>query len=146
MFMKSKIFFLRTAVIVGFFLLIILPVEGNAGVWGMDCHMWRKFDNTDHRLYLNGLMDGLIFSKNTIQGEEISDTSIEHFIKSVDQFCGNYANELIPVPFALKVISMKLKGVDDESIQKELENLRRLFYAVRKDHIKEGRPKAAPGK
>jgi len=141
MFMKSKIFFLRTAVIIGFSPMIILPAQGNTSVWGMNCYMWRQFDNTERVLYLQGLMDGLIFSKNTIQGEKISsDSSIDHLVKSVGQFCGNYANEFIPVPFALKVISMELKGVDDESIQKELENLRRLFYAIRKKSTQQSAP------
>ena len=136
--MKSKNFLLITAVIVGFSLMSIPTAQGKTGVFAMDCYLWRMVegDGPDFNLlYIHGLIDGLYFSGLTIQGQKIlTESSQEHLKKSVDQFCEDYANEFIPIPFALKVITMKFKGVDDAAIQKELEKLRRTWYALRKEN------------
>ena len=84
-------------------------------------------------MYVSGLLDGLVFGDKKIQGEAISyDTSYEHLIKALDHFYADYKNELIPVPFALKIISIELAGRSKAEIDKQLEWLRKLFLDAQK--------------
>lgn len=144
MFMRSNTFFLKTAVIIGLSLAFILPAQSGVKNFGMGCAVWQKIqeeiDDGGYwsEMYLQGLLDGLVFSKFKVQGQKIlTETTLEHLKESVDQFCEDSTNAFIPIPFALKIITMKFKGVDDASIQKELEKLRRIWYAIRKENTQD---------
>ena len=89
---------------------------------------WRDFDRPSKLLYVQGVMDGLLFAHGKVGGVEIAyETSIEHLVDSLDQFYSDYLNELIPVPFALKVISLELSGTSKLVVEKELASLRQQF-------------------
>ncbi len=94
---------------------------------------WRKVGNLAKTLYVQGVLDGLIFADSKVQGVEISyKTSLEHLVNALDQFYADYKNEMIPVPFALKVISLELSGAPKSVVNEELERLRQLFYEMKK--------------
>jgi hypothetical protein len=83
----------------------------------MSGERWRTFEKLEKTFYVQGILDGLIFAESKIQGVKISyKTSIEHFLKALYQFYTDYKNELIPVPFALKVISRELNGTPQSEI------------------------------
>lgn len=119
----------------------IRTAEAEITVWGLRGGLWGKLHSSIKTMYLQGLLDGLAFANSEVQGEKISKaTSHEHLVKALDQFYTDYRNELIPVPFALKVISMELAGRENLEIDKELESLRRQFLDIQKKKAKQGAP------
>jgi hypothetical protein len=119
----------------------IRTAEAEITVWGLRGGLWGKLDSSIKYMYLQGLIDGLAFANDEVQGEKISKrTSHEHLIKALDQFYTDYRNELIPVPFALKVISMELAGREKLEIDIELELLRRKLLEIQKKKAKQGAP------
>ncbi|MDP3014102.1 MAG: hypothetical protein Q8M92_07675 [Candidatus Subteraquimicrobiales bacterium] len=116
-----------------FILVLSTSIHAGVSVWWMRGEGWRTFEKPEKTLYVQGILDGLIFAEGKIQGVKISyKTSLEHFIKALDQFYADYKNELIPVPFALKVISLQLNGTPQSAINEELQRLRQHFHKLKK--------------
>lgn len=114
----------------------------HAGItlWGLRGELWGKATSAEKTIYVQGLMDGLIFAGNKVQGESIIEsTSVEHLIKGLDAFYADFKNALIPVPFALKVISLELQGREKPEIEKQVGALRKQFAEPKKTD-----PKQAP--
>lgn len=119
----------------------IRTAEAEITVLGLRGGLWGKLHSFEKTMYLQGVLDGLVFANSEVQGEKISKTtSYEHLLKALDQFYTDYRNELIPVPFALKVISMELAGREKVEIDKELESLRRQFLDIQKRKVHQGAP------
>ena len=119
--------------IVGLAVLLSCPIaSSDIGVWGVRGQVWAMLSDIEKNMYVAGVMDGLIFAKGNVQGVEISyDTSSQRLRSAIDQFYADYRNELIPVPFALKVISLELAGTPETIVDKELESLRQQFVRTK---------------
>ena len=101
-------------------LLIILSVQVQAEikVFGMKAYPWNKFSKNDKIMYVQGIFDGLIFSRVTINETKIStDLSIEQYIFAIDKFYLDYKNALIPVPFILRIITLEINGYSENEIK-----------------------------
>ena len=125
----------RYVILLFTFFMLVLPTSVHAGVsvWWMSGEAWRAFEKLEKTFYVHGILDGLIFAERKIQAVEISyKTSVEHLLEALDQFYTDYKNELIPVPFALKVISMELNGTPQSEINEELQRLRQQFHESQK--------------
>ena len=125
----------RYVILLFTFFMLVLPTSVHAGVsvWWMKGEAWRAFEKLEKTFYVHGILDGLIFAESKIQAVEISyKTSVEHLLEALDQFYTDYKNELIPVPFALKVISMELNGTPQSEISEELQRLRQQFHESQK--------------
>ncbi len=114
-------------------------------VWGTRGEVWKKLQGFEKWLYIQGLLDGLVFSGNKIHGVEIQpksnqdpQESLNHIKMAIDQFYDDYRNVQIPVPFALKVISMEMKGESRKSIEDELTKLRKTFYELDQKNAAKG--------
>jgi len=107
---------------------MIFSLHAQAGVtfFGVTAEFWNKIDEVDKFLYVQGIFDGLIFSRLDINGVSIStDLSLEQYIHAIDEMYSDYRNALIPVPIIIKVISMELNGTPKDVIESELSDQRR---------------------
>ena len=103
---------------------------------------WREFTEIDETIgdvvkqaYLKGLYEGLqvgtVFaSEEGLKKEYYQDTTREHLVRALDQFYQDYRNEQVPAVFALRVISMELKGEPKEEIDAELRRMRQVMSDV----------------
>ena len=124
---------IRLSIAGAFLLLVSGSLAAQTSVWWMRGEGWRTFEKPEKSLYVQGVLDGLIFADSKVQGVKISyDTSLEHLVIALDQFYSDYRNELVPVPFALKVISQELSGISQSVIDQEITSLRQQFKALQK--------------
>lgn len=127
---KSAKHVLQMSIIISVIFLIEIPTAtSKMGIMGVRGLHWQKLDNNQKLLFLSGLFDGLYFADNKIDDEKVEfNTSLDHISRAIDQFYEDYRNELIPVSYSIKVISMELSGKSSEAIEKEIKLLRKLFY------------------
>ncbi len=109
-------------------ILLCTNVFADVGVWGTSAKVWSLFSDFQKTVYVQGIMDALIFSDGRIEGVDITyETSIDHLTSALDEFYDDYRNHRIPVPYALKVISMEMAGASSSDVEVELRNLRKQF-------------------
>ena len=118
-----------------------LDEEGNSS--GANWREFTKIDETMGELvkqsYLKGLYEGLqvgtVFtSEDGLKKEYYLDTTREHLVRALDQFYQDYRNEQVPAVFALRVISMELKGEPKEEIDAELRRMRQVMsHSLQRD-------------
>lgn len=110
---------------------LVLPSASFAqgSFFWMRCAAWSDpvFGSGDKQLYISGLRDGLIFSEMNIQDVAVPSMSIQETLRAVEDLCSDVANMNVPVPFILKVSAMRINGLDEDSVQLELQRLRRQF-------------------
>jgi hypothetical protein len=95
----------------------------------MRCQAWSDpvFNNGDKQLYISGLRDGLLFAESSIQEVKIPSMTIDATVRAVNDLCNDPGNMMLPVPFIIKIVAMKVGGTKEETIQLELEGRRLQF-------------------
>ena len=93
------------------------------------CNNWSSQLNDFERwLYMNGLLDGLLFNNLEIQEIRLPEMlSTGDAVQHVNWLCTDPANTNIPIPFVLKVAAMRAHGLRQDLIDNELSRLRALF-------------------
>jgi|GEM_PF-6582896 len=100
--------------------------------FGLDGRSWLGLNDLpdegklEKLLLVRGIYDGLMFGQSVILDFYYTKTSYEHLMRALDQFYGDYRNEKILVVYALRVISMELKGASKGEVELELSKLRRM--------------------
>ena len=127
--MKNKI---KTLVII-ISILTIFPAYGNKLFW-IKADAWNNLlDYPQKTMFIAGVLDGLIFAEESVQEEFSFTISHKVYIKGLDKFYSDYRNEFIPAVFAMKIVSMELKGLSDEKIQERIRSLRDQFHETEKE-------------
>ncbi|GMQ79290.1 MAG: hypothetical protein BMS9Abin02_1865 [Anaerolineae bacterium] len=105
-----------------------LPAQAGVTFFGMKAETWNKLDKADKFLYVQGLFDGLVFSKFKIHGVRIStEISIDQYIHAIDDIYSDYRNSLIPAPFVLKIVTLEVDGLQKDKMESEILNYRKRF-------------------
>lgn len=111
---------------------------------GEDGELWNKFNGKEKIFYVIGFKAGMIYFWNSIaedpeiKAQKLEVKMVKHFIdldakaivNILDDFYGDYGNIMIPIPYALGIIKMKIDGASKEEIESEVkilkESLRKL--------------------
>ena len=110
---------------------------GATTVWWVRGEAWGNLGKGDKSLYVQGVLDGLVFAGGKIEDVVISyKTSTRDLVAALDTFYEDQKNELIPVPFALKITSMEISGVEKLKVDAELEKMRKYFYEQVKEALR----------
>jgi|GEM_PF-2861883 sugar-specific transcriptional regulator TrmB len=110
-------------------------------VWGIRGEMWDKvMSESDKRFYIQGMLDALIAAEEYSKKPISYSTSIENYIKALDQFYNDYRNELIPVFWGLRIVSLELKGSSQIEVDQELRDLRKRFHKIAEEMSHEKDP------
>ncbi len=110
------------------FLLMTTTANAGAGLWGLRGELWQQSNESQKFMYVQGMLDGLIFSEFTIHGTKVT-TSIDslQYTKAIDALYADYRNQLIPVPFLMRIITLELSGEKSSTIDEELTSYRAKF-------------------
>jgi hypothetical protein len=135
--MKKQVRKSVTAILIlaGLFLLSDAAVSHAASVWWVRGGAWNTImTDSEKRFYIQGLLDGLIVEKSIEISYKISyEISLDNCRKALDQFYKEYKNELIPAFWAVRIVSMELRGVSKETIEAELRALRSQFHKLQEE-------------
>jgi len=106
-----------------------LRAESKVKVWGMRGTAWKQCSDTEKTVYLQGVLDGLMFADFKVEGEPVpASISLGRIAKGVEAFYTDDRNQHVPVIFTLKLISMELSGKSKADLVCELTNLRERFH------------------
>ena len=110
------------------FFLMTTTANAGASLWGIRGELWQKNNEFQKFMYVQGVLDGLVFSEFTIHETKVT-TSIDslQYVKAIDTLYGDYRNQLIPVPFLMRIITLELNGEEKNIIEKELTSYRAYF-------------------
>lgn len=95
----------------------------------MNSEHWDGFPRFQKFLYLTGVFDGLLFTKNNVIYDVKINTEVseQQYVDAIDVLYSDYKNALIPVPFLLAVISLELSGASEEEVEALLQRLRKTW-------------------
>lgn len=112
------------------FLLLLFTSNSYAGInfFGMNGKMWNGFSHDGKLAYTQGVFDGLVFSKFNIHGTEINTkTDINKYVSELDLLYKDNRNLLIPAPFLLRIVTLKINGTNNAAVKHALEAYRVKF-------------------
>jgi len=75
-------------------------------------------------LLLKGIVEGIAFGRSPDSTEYYLNTSFDFYIQALDQFYSDYKNRKIYIVWAMRVISLEIKGIPKEEIETHLARLR----------------------
>lgn len=95
--------------------------------FGTQCLTWSHvFDDDLRRLYMRGLIDGMVFSGFEMEGVSVIGVSIEEAERGISWLCDDPVNISVPIPLLLKVAVMRAKGYSQGAIDSELSRAREI--------------------
>ncbi len=110
------------------FILMTTTANAGASLWGIRGELWQKNSEFEKFLYVQGVLDGLVFSDFTINDTKLT-TNIDalQYVKAINKLYEDYRNTLIPVPFLMRIVTLQINGDDDSAIEDELKTYRAKF-------------------
>jgi hypothetical protein len=98
--------------------------------FGLDGRIWNMLKEPDDVLQkmaiVRGIYDGLMFGHSPDINLYYTKTSLDHLVKALDQFYQDYRNEKVLIVWALRVVSMELRGESKDAVDSELRRVRKL--------------------
>jgi hypothetical protein len=98
--------------------------------FGLDGRIWNMLKEPDSVLQkmaiVRGIYDGLMFGHSPDINLYYTKTSLDHLVKALDQFYQDYRNEKVLIVWALRVVSMELRGESKDAVDSELRRVRKL--------------------
>lgn len=98
--------------------------------FGLDGRIWNMLKEPDDVLQkmaiVRGIYDGMMFGHSPDINLYYTKTSLDHLVKALDQFYQDYRNEKVLIVWALRVLSMELRGESKDAVDSELRRVRKL--------------------
>lgn len=104
-----------------------LSAKTDTVIAGFQGTQWREFDRMQKIIYLKGIYSVILFEDVKNEEAFITKTSIKTIEDGIDDFYKEPANRNIIILYALKVVSMKIKGADAATIEKVTILYRKVF-------------------